>query len=107
MKNLEIRTWGKLVTVPVCNVLFFQSQGNKTIINMTNGEKHLVAKTLAKYEDMVADENFYRLHDSWIVNMEQIDFYDSTYKKVILTTKEELSIARRKLSLFLERYKKK
>lgn len=93
-----------IVFVAINDITRCESDGNYTIIKLTNGSKILSSKTLGDYEDMFTHSNFFRVHRSHLVNLDHLSKYvkgEGGY--VILSDGSEIEVARRKKSEFMER----
>lgn len=90
--------------VPVDEIIYFQSDGNYTTVHMTNDRKVLVSKQLGKFEDILDSSVFYRIHNSYLVNLNFIrKFIRSDGGYIVLTNDQSLSVARNRREGFLER----
>jgi two-component system LytT family response regulator len=75
----------KKICVPVINGLIFvqvmdivrcQSEVNYTNIFLKDKQKLLVAKTLKEFEELLTDYNFFRVHNSHLINLNYIKSYN-------------------------------
>jgi len=82
LKNLQGPS--RRICVPVVNGLIFiqvsdiircQSEINYTTLFMKDKQKLTVARTLREFEELLADANFYRVHNSHLVNLAYIRSY--------------------------------
>ena len=53
-------------------IVVCQSSSNYTIVFLTNGKKKVISKTLGDFEDLLQPYNFYRSHNSHLVNLDQV-----------------------------------
>ena len=64
-----------LLFVVVQDILYFEADGSYTTV-VTKTEKHLVSKKLKEFDDLLeADERFFRVHRSYLINISQIKKY--------------------------------
>jgi two-component system LytT family response regulator len=80
-----------------------ESDGNYTLFFLSDGRKLLVTKILKEYDEMLQQYNFFRVHQSHLIN---IDFFE-TYKKadggeIIMQDKSIIPLASRKKDAFLK-----
>jgi len=62
----------------------------------------MVAKTLKQFEDLLSDHDFYRIHNSHLVNLAYIQsYYKGKGGYVRLADKTELEVASRRKEDFL------
>jgi two-component system LytT family response regulator len=84
-----------------------ESVSNYTKIYLTDNQKITVAKTLKELEDILASYQFYRIHNSHMVNLVHVQRYvrnDGGY--VLMTDGAHITIARNRKSGFLEQFSK-
>ena len=98
-----------LITIPLENKLMFlnpsdiiycKSDGNYCKI-FTKDDTFLISKTLKFVEDLLPESQFYRIHQSYIVNLETIDAFNRSTNYVKLNNQKELPVSRSKRSDFL------
>ena len=93
-----------LVFVKVEEIIYCEASSNYTNIFMADGKKHLVSRTLKEYEDLLADQNFYRIHNSYLINLNAIKKYvrgEGGY--VVMSNDKSLDVSKRKKEGFLSR----
>ncbi|MFZ1530487.1 MAG: LytTR family DNA-binding domain-containing protein [Ferruginibacter sp.] len=84
-----------------------ESESNYTHIYLTNGKKHTIAKTLKDVEEALGGHDFFRVHQSHLVNMNHISKYvrgDSGY--VVMNDGTNIALSRSRKEAFLETFKK-
>lgn len=74
-KKISIPTFEGLEFLEVADIVRCQSDVNYTTIFTKNGQKLLVSKTLKSFEELLADCNFFRVHNSHLINLEYIKKY--------------------------------
>ena len=70
---------------------------------MKNGGKYLVSRNLKEYQELLSDRNFFRTHNSHLINLEHVKKYirhEGGYIEMI--DKSTVPISRGKKDLFLE-----
>ncbi|MDT8402656.1 MAG: LytTR family DNA-binding domain-containing protein [Bacteroidales bacterium] len=70
---------------------------------MENGDKHLVSRNLKEYQELLADRNFFRTHNSHLINLEHVKKYirhEGGY--IEMSDGSTALISRGKKDLFLE-----
>ncbi len=87
----------------VNNIVYCQADENYTKIFTNRNEVILVAKTLKNIDEILSNEIFFRIHKSYIVNMNYIKSYSkSDGFKVMLENKVELDVATRRNEDFIK-----
>lgn len=102
--KLALPTAEGLVFVKVNDILYCEAASNYTEIVMVSDKKHVVSKTLKEYEDLLGDRNFFRIHNSYLVNLAHIKKYvrgEGGY--VIMDNDVSLDVSKRKKEGFLAR----
>lgn len=64
-----------LVFVSIKEVVRLQSDGSYTVFHIGAGKSILVAKALGEYEDILAENGFFRTHHSHIININRVQKY--------------------------------
>jgi two-component system LytT family response regulator len=93
-----------LVFVRVEDIIYCEASSNYTLIHTTDGKKHVVSRTLKEYEDLLVDQDFFRIHNSYLINLNALKKYvrgDGGY--VVLNNDVSLDVSKRKKEGFLQR----
>jgi len=102
--KLALPTSDGLIFIKVNEIVYCEASSNYTQIFMEDGKKHIVSRTLKEYEDMLIDNNFFRIHHSYLINLNLIKKYvrgDGGY--VIMSNDISLDVSKRKKDAFLDR----
>lgn len=75
-KKISIPTLDGLVFIEVNDIIRCQSHINYTSIHLKNNQKITVAKTLKEFDELLSDYNFYRVHNSHLINLAHIKKYN-------------------------------
>jgi two-component system LytT family response regulator len=92
------------VFVRIKQIMYCEASNNYTFFFMTDGSKHLVSRTLKEYESILMKHGFFRIHHSYLVNLNYIRRYvrgDGGY--VVMANEKALNVSRRKREGFLFR----
>jgi two-component system LytT family response regulator len=100
-KRISVPTVRGLEFLPVQEIVRCESHINYTSIYLTNGQKLTVARTLKEFEELLEEHNFFRVHNSHLINMAFVKSYhkgkggsvlmmDNTEIEVSTRRKEEL-----------------
>lgn len=88
--------------VSLNEIVFCEADVNYTRIHGISGKTILVAKTLKLIEEMLAGENFFRIHKSYLINMNFLKAYSkSDGYEIVLETGHRLPVALRKNEEFI------
>jgi two-component system LytT family response regulator len=102
--KLAIPTAEGLSFVKVNDIVYCEASSNYTEIFMADGRKHLVSRTLKEYEEMLESYDFFRIHHSYLINLNAIKKYvrgEGGY--VIMNNDKSLDVSKRKKDSFLSR----
>jgi len=100
--KLALPTSDGLVFVKVNDILYCEASSNYTLIFTSDGKKHVVSRTLKEYEDMLSEHNFFRIHNSYLINLNAIKKYvrgEGGY--VVMANDQSLDVSKRKKEAFL------
>lgn len=90
------------------NIVYCQAEENYTKIHTNRNEVILVAKTLKTIEELLPKSIFFRIHKSYLVNLNYIKSYSKTHGyKVTLETGITLDVATRRNEEFIKALTKK
>ena len=84
------------------DILYFKSDGNYTTVFLKNGKNILVSRQIGKFDDALSDESFFRIHSSYLINLNYINKYirsDGGY--VLMENGETITVARNRKDDFL------
>jgi two-component system LytT family response regulator len=102
--KLALPTSDGLVFVRIDDIIYCEASSNYTVIYTNDGKKHVISRTLKEYEDLLAEHNFFRIHNSHLINLGSIKKYvrgDGGY--VIMNNDVSLDVSKRKKEAFLSR----
>lgn len=94
-----------LVFISVSEIVHCESDSNYTTLFMKSKEKIIITKTLKEVETLLEGTDFFRIHNSHLINMKHIRKYirgNAGY--VIMSDGASLNIARNKKEDFLKQF---
>lgn len=71
-RKIALSTSKGLHFLELSNIIRLQSDANYTTFFLLNGKRIMVAKTLKSYEDLFVGEDFFRPHQSHIINLKHV-----------------------------------
>ncbi|MFT5819394.1 MAG: two-component system LytT family response regulator [Crocinitomix sp.] len=98
-KGFYLETTYNAFNIRFEEITYIEADGSYSTIHQLNDDDIFTSKKLSEYKTLL-DENFYRIHHSFIVNMKFVSKIDKKNNSVILTNGIELAISRRKKSAF-------
>lgn len=102
-KKITINTDGKLVFLESKEILFVASDGNYCTIYLENNKKLVVTKKLKEIGTLLPEEHFFRIHNSYIINLHKIKEFLKTDGYVILENNHKIPVSRQRKTEFLEK----
>ncbi len=102
-KRLAVATGNGYIFKDIKEITRMESHGSYTHFYFVNDKKLVSSHTLGYYEEILPAENFCRIHNSHIVNIDFIDRYtkEGVGGTVIMKDGMELSVSQRKKEDFL------
>lgn len=101
-KKITINTDGKLLFLEDDDILYAASDGNYSTIYLENGQKIVLTKKLKEVNEMLPKNSFFRVHNSYIINLNKIKEFIKTDGYVILKSNDKIPVSRQKKSDFLD-----
>lgn len=101
-KKITLNTDGKLVFLSCDQILYAESDGNYSTIFLTDGHKIVLTKKLKEVNEILPEETFFRVHNSYIINLNKIKEFLKTDGYVILESNHKIPVSRQKKSDFLD-----
>lgn len=83
-------------------IVYCKANGSYTDFTLTDNSKIIVSKHLKEYENLLQDQSFMRVHNSYLINLKEVKKYiksDGGY--IIMSNNEHVSISPKKKDLFL------
>ena len=100
-KKITINTDGKLVFLEPSDIFYAESDGNYTTLNLLNNKKIVLTKKLKEVEGLLPDNHFFRIHNSYIINLNKIKEFLKTDGYVVLENDVKIPVSRQRKSDFL------
>ena len=101
--SIAVPTGDGLLFIKTQNIIRCEAEGNYVIIYQSGKEKILITKNLGDIESMLDAKEFFRVHNSHLVNLSHIKKYvkgDGGY--VIMSDNSTVDVARRKKEEFMQ-----
>jgi two-component system LytT family response regulator len=102
-KRISINTDGKLVFLETDNIIFVESEGNYSTFVMADKQKIVVTKKLKEVNAILPENYFFRIHNSYIVNLNKIKEFIKNDGYVVMQSNDRIPVARQRKSDFLEK----
>jgi len=102
-KKITINTDGKLLFLTIDDIIFVESDGNYSTLFLQDGQKVLVTKKLKEINEILPAHDFFRIHNSYIINLGKIKEFLKAEGYVIMDSNHKIPVARQRKSDFLEK----
>ena len=88
-------------------ILYAEAEGNYTHIFLTDNRRAKVLRKLKEVHDLLPDNNFIRVHRSYLLNLHHVVHFDKEGNEtVVLTDGSTVPISRNRRSQFMEKFTK-
>ncbi len=100
--TITLSTTEGLEFIKVTDIIRCEAMGSYTHFFLKNGRKILVSKHLKEYENLLTDYHFFRIHQSHLINLAEVErFSRKNGGHVILKDKTLLKISSHRRELFI------
>ncbi len=103
IKTIQIPVNGKILFVKTDDILYCESDGNYTKIILETTKELYVSKKLKELEELLPDNCFFRIHNSFIVHTQKVIEFLRTDGYVVLTNNKKIPVSRMKREAFLNK----
>lgn len=102
-KKIAINTDGKLVFLDPEEIIYVESDGNYSTLFLSEKRKIVVTKKLKEVNEILPEDFFFRIHNSFIINLYKIKEFIKSDGYVILENNIKIPVSRQKKIAFLEK----
>ena len=101
--KIALSTLQGLEFIKPSSILYCKSDGNYTYVFLKENKKILVSKTLKEVENILTQRNFFRIHHSYLINLNFLEkYYRGKSAYVIIEGGTQIPVSRNKKTDFLE-----
>lgn len=94
--RIVIKEREKVIIIPLEKILFFEAQDDYVMIYTREG-KHLRKQTMKYFEETLDDDNFIRIHRSYIININHIsgvELFEKELYHAVMNNGKKLPVSR-------------
>lgn len=103
-KKIALPTINGLVFMPVQNIVRCESTGNYTRIFFTDKKNLMVSRPLKEFEELLTDVDFFRVHNSHLINLQQMQSYiQGEGGFALMSDGTQVEVSRRRKADFLKK----
>lgn len=102
-QKMVLKTSDKIFSVNIQDIVNCVSDKNYTTFHFDDGRKIVVSTTLKEYENMLKPFNFFRTHQSHLINLKYLDYYIKSDggNTIVMKNNERIPLSVRKKEAFL------
>ena len=104
IQKIALPTMEGLLMVAVNSIISCESDSNYTIFLLKNKQKLVVSRPLKEVEEMLEEYSFLRVHNSYLINLNEIEKYfkgDGGY--LVMTDGSSIDVSRSKKDILLNK----
>ncbi len=101
-KKITINADGKLLFLHNEEISHIESDGNYSTIFLSDDNKIVLTKKLKEVNEILPPEIFFRIHNSYIVNLTKVKEFYKAEGYIILENNQKIPVSRQKKSDFLD-----
>lgn len=106
-RKIAVPTLSGIEFIPVSSIIRCESDINYTTLYLTEKTKLVVAKTLKEFEELLTDYNFFRVHNSHLINLSFIKAYNKGKGGTVqLIDGSEVEVSTRRKEAFISKVMK-
>jgi len=106
VKKIVLKTAENIYIVNVKEIVRCKADGNYTQFFFADGKKLLVSKTLKEFYELLGEYNFFRVHQSHLINLNYLDHYEKAYGGFVkMKDNSSVPVSFRKKELLLKFFK--
>lgn len=102
-RKISLSVDGKLVFLAPSEIIYCESDGNYCSIFLKNDKRIFVSKKLKEIEALLPAHLFYRIHHSYVINLQKVCEYVASDNCVVLEENKRIPVSRQKKSSFLDK----
>jgi two-component system LytT family response regulator len=102
-KKIILKTSENIHLLRINEISCCESDGKYTMIYLSNGNQIMVSTTLKYYQDLLREFGFFRVHKSYLINLEHVQRFEKAEGGfIILSNDQKVPVASRKREELLE-----
>lgn len=102
--KISVSTNEGVIFLNITDIIYCEATGSYTQFYLRNNEKLLSSRTLKDFDELLAEHNFFRIHHSFLININEIKRYiKGDGGSVIMSNGDEVPVSRRKKEEFMRK----
>ncbi len=105
IKKLVIQNVNGFRVLSLNEIVYLKGEVNYTRFILKTGEKLMTSKTLKEYENLLTNYGFYRIHQSYLINLRYVkEYIKGEGGEVVMINEDRLDVSRRRKGQFVARF---
>ena len=105
IKKLVIQNVNGFRVLSLKEIVYLKGEVNYTRFILKTGEKLMTSKTLKEYENLLTNYGFYRIHQSYLINLRYVkEYIKGEGGEVVMINNDQLDVSRRRKGQFIARF---
>lgn len=101
--RITVNSLDGITVIPVADIIYLEAAGTYTLFYLKNKEKIVSSLNLKEYEDLLADHHFFRIHNSFLINLAEVKkFIKTDGGSVLMSNENEVPVSKRRKDEFLK-----
>jgi len=102
-QKISISNDGKIIFLSPDDIVYCESDGNYCTIFLENRDKIVITQKLKFMEEKLSGFHFFRIHNSYLINLGKVKEFHKTDEYVILSNAVKIPVSRNRKSTFLDK----
>lgn len=102
-QKISISNDGKIIFLSPNDIVYCESDGNYCTIFLENRERIVITQKLKFMEEKLSDFNFFRIHNSYLINLGRVKEFHKADEYVVLSNSIKIPVSRNRKSTFLDK----
>lgn len=95
-RKLEVFASGRTHYIPLYDIAMIEASGAYSIVHRDSGQRLVVSRNIKSFEIELGEQLFYRIHNSYLVNVSKIATCSFIQKRCVLDSGREVKMAVRR-----------
>ena len=106
-KKIVLKTCDSINLVEISDIMYCVSDNSYTTFYIKNKKEIIVSKSIKEFDNLLSVYNFFRPHQSYLVNLNYIDKIDKTDGgSIVLNNKKEIPVSHRRKQALMDVFDK-
>lgn len=101
-KRIGLRGVKKIEFIPIEDIIYCEADGNITRFFLTDNKRAHCGRNLGAVEESLSEYNFFRIHNSYFINLDHLTQYDRGERYVVMSNGATLNVSQSKVGSFLD-----